>query len=409
MTGALASRPRVLIVAGYFDWFSGYQETALAAALSQLAEVHVVASDRVSPGFSHAHLERLGLPRRYPSGSSREHGITVTRLPSVELRSMVWSYAAVRRISEHECDLIIQVMPGQLLSAAPSFTRHPARKLVLYGDNRAMWADLPMLRRVLKAAAFTVSKGILYAFVNRRADTTFGYTPDTQHRLRPFAAGHTMRLMPLCFSSADFHPDEAVRASARRELGYAAEDIVILSAGKFDRRKRLEWLVGAFDQVAQSNARVRLLMVGDDGSGYSEELRRTAAGISAAKRVRLQPFASTPELNRLFNAADLGVWPRNPAITIQQAMATGMAVVLPSNDLVGHLLHAQSGCYFDLQTGNETARLAEAIGKVVDHGEFTMRARRRRADDNSWMSAEATAQRLLQDERTDRRMTDECQ
>jgi len=64
-------RPRVVIVAGYFDWISGYQETALASAYAEFADVEVVSSDRVSPGFSDEHLERLGVSRRYAPGTPR--------------------------------------------------------------------------------------------------------------------------------------------------------------------------------------------------------------------------------------------------------------------------------------------------------------------------------------------------
>ena len=384
------------MVAGYFDWFSGYQETALASALARSAEVHVMASDRVSPAFSDAHLARLGLRRRYRVGSSTERGIMVTRLPSVELRSMVWSPRALRQVSEEKCDLIVQVMPGQVLSAAPAFAHNPARRAVLYGDNRAMWSHLNPVQRLAKWIAFAASKGLLYTAVNRRADAIYGYTPDTQKRLRAFSAGRNIELMPLCYDSADFYPDQSARTAGRAELGYGPDDIVILSAGKFDPRKRLDWLLAAFDRVARDNPRVHLLMVGDDRSAYCQSLRRSAQALSAAERVRIEPFAGTDQLNRLFNVADLGVWPRNPAITIQQAMATGLAVVLPSNDLVGHLVRPHSGRYFTLEAGAETLHLTKAIiAAVIDGGVDSPDVRRTRADLNSWMSADTVAQTLL--------------
>ena len=58
-------KPRALLLTGYFDWFSGYQETALAAWFPRYADTEVIASDRVSPMFSDAHLAGLGISRRY--------------------------------------------------------------------------------------------------------------------------------------------------------------------------------------------------------------------------------------------------------------------------------------------------------------------------------------------------------
>ena len=395
MTPIAASRPRVLMVAGYFDWFSGYQETALASALAPLAEVHVMASDRVSPAFSDAHLERLGLSRRYPAGSGTERGIKVSRLPSVELRSMVWSPRAIRQVREEKCDLIVQVMPGQVLSSAPAFTHNPARRAVLYGDNQAMWSHLNRVQRLAKGTAFAVSKGLLYAAVNRRADAVFGYTPDTQKRLRVFSAGRDIRLMPLCYAPADFYPDESARATGRADLGYGSNDLVILSAGKFDPHKRLEWLLAAFDRAARDDPRVHLLMVGDDQSAYSRSLRLVSRSLSAAERVRIEPFARTDQLNRLFNAADLGVWPRNPAITIQQAMATGLTVVLPRNDMITHLIRPGAGKTFDLKSGCEVERMTAALQSAIDDSSFGFHDRQLRAGINSWFSSDTVAHELL--------------
>ena len=395
MTQTPTTRPRVLIVAGYFDWFSGYQETALASALSSLADVHVMASDRVSPAFSDAHLAKLGLSRRYPVARTRERGVTVTRFPSIELRSMVWSRCARRQISAERCDLIIQVMPGQLLSAAPTFTRNRARKVALYGDNRAMWSQLTLLQRLLKGAVFAASKGLLYTLVNLRADSIFGYTPNTQKRLQAFSAGHAIRLMPLCFTSTEFYFDGPSRMAVRKELGYAPDDIVIISAGKLHPQKRLEWLLGAFDQLSQIDPRVHLLIVGDDRSTYSEDLHREATSTSAAERVSMHPFAVTSDLNRLFNAADIGVWPRNPAITIQQAMGTGLLVVLPENDLVGHLIRPGSGRSYAAEPGNEVDQLLTALQIVMEREGFTAGMRRARAETNSWLSSDNAGDALL--------------
>src|SRR5690349_19297406 len=112
--------PEVLLVVGYFDPFSGYQETALADGLSKVASTEVLTSDRVSPAFSDEHLDRLGVPRRYASGTTMMGVLTITRLPSRELRSMVWSSDARHHISRGDYKLIVQMMPGQLLPAAGS-------------------------------------------------------------------------------------------------------------------------------------------------------------------------------------------------------------------------------------------------------------------------------------------------
>ena len=210
------TEPHVLLIAGYFDWFSGYQETALATAFSKIATTEVIASDRVSPAFTDDHLARIGVPRRYTPGTTGENGVMVTRFRSFEIRSMVWSKAAISYLSGRSYDLIVQVMPGQLLSAAPSFSSHASHRVVLYGDNRAMWASLSRPLRLVKGGAFALSKGVLYTLVNGGSTAIYGYTPNTIRRLRPFSASRQMQLMPLAYSPAELFSESRASAPGSR-------------------------------------------------------------------------------------------------------------------------------------------------------------------------------------------------
>ena len=128
----MMNRPRVLLLTGYFDWFSGYQETGLAAWFPRYATTEVIASDRVSPIFSDAHLAELGMPRRYEAGTRVENGVKVTRFSTSEKRSMVWSTEARTYIESQQYDLIVQVMPGQVMPVAGTFARNQAVRAVLY-------------------------------------------------------------------------------------------------------------------------------------------------------------------------------------------------------------------------------------------------------------------------------------
>ena len=388
---------RIAIICGYFDWFSGYQETALAVAFARLGTTEVVASDRVSPIFSDDHLAAIGRARRYPVGRTFENGVTVTRLPVRELRSMVWSTRATEVLSRDPFDLIIQVMPGQAFSAAGSLLRTDARRVALYGDNSAMWSHLSPLQRRAKAIAFSVSKGLVYRFVNKRADRIFGYTPETADRLDRFRGGKEIEVLPLVYDRSIFAYDEVLRTKVRGDLGYASSDVVVVAAGKFEYKKRIDLLVDAWVSFAAADSRLRLLCVGmnNDSSLNSFRRRITGGGVST-NRFRSVGFVDSKTLNELFNAADVGAWPRMPAITIQQAMGTGLPVVLPRNDWVGHLLRPGAGEYFDVVGEEDVNGMADALGRALaianplDHAK-----RRERESTNLWLSADAAARFLL--------------
>lgn len=390
-----ASETRVLIIAGYFDWFSGYQETALARSFSKYAQTEVIASDRVSPAFSPTHLLGLGVERNYLPGSRLERDVVVTRFRCAERRSMVWSQEVVRYLSGRSYDLIVQVMPGQILSAAPTFTRATGERIVLYGDNRAMWAELSRTRRALKGAAFAVSKGLLYALVNARASKVFGYTPNTVRRLKPFAPMRDMDIMPLAFSPEQFFPSTQLRTASRERLGVGEGDIAVLAAGKFEQRKRIDWLQTEFEKLADEDDRLRLILVGADSSPFTQRLIEQIQGSRHRGRIIVEPFVDAEALNGIFNAADIAVWPKNPAITIQQAMGTGLAVVLPRNDLVGHLIRPEAGEYFEASDGTSAPPLAQAIARCISQMDLTWSGRLQRVQVNRWLSADNITKSLL--------------
>ncbi len=388
-------RTRVGIVVGYFDWFSGYQETALASALSKVAHTEVIASDRVNPTFTDGHLQRLGIPRRYAPSTVIEQGVRVTRFASTELRSMVWSSRAAGYLAHRSYDLVVQVMPGQLFSVAATLARNPAPRVVLYGDNRAMWSHLPRWQRLVKGAVFGATKGALYTAVNARALVSYGYTPDTLDRLRPFRAGRPISVMPLAFSPERSYLDADLRRQFREELNLAEDQVLVLSAGKIEPRKRLDWLISAFTSIAAQRSDVHLLLVGADSSDYAGQIGETIRTSPLRHRMHVLPFTDAAGLNAVFNGADLGVWPRNPAITIQQAMGTGLPVLLPQNSLVGHLIKPGSGHYFDLDETRGEESLTHGLDHALGHTAFSMAARRDRARTNRWLGADSLAHELL--------------
>lgn len=390
------SEPRVLLLSGYFDWFSGYQETGLAAWFPHYATTEIIASDRVSPIFSDAHLAELGVARRYETGTRVENGVKVTRFSTSEKRSMVWSTEARKYIESQKYDLIVQVMPGQLMPVAGTLARNHTVRAVMYGDNSAMWSHLSSAQRLLKGVAFAVSKGALYTLVNARADLIYGYTPNTVSRLKFFSGGKRMSVLPLTFDPEKFYFDEGIRETRRRALGYTTSDTVVVAAGKFHRKKRLDLLVEAFSRLASRHPGLKLLVVGADDSPYSRELKaQIDSDPNLSKLIIIMGFVDATELNAIFNAADIGVWPRMPAITIQQAMGTGLKVVLPENDWVGHLILPGSGTYFNESNDSDPLRIEMAIASQLGGG-CGATDRKQRADVNAWLGVDRVTSSLLQ-------------
>jgi len=121
------------------------------------------------------------------------------------------------------------------------------------------------------------------------------------------------------------------RASARAELGVAADDVAFLLPGTVCERKGQHDLVNALAQLQPAEiGRMRCFIVGDRASSYSVELHRLVAALPENLRERVQIVPETHEIARYYQAADVFVctsriesFPR----VVLEAMAYGLPVV----------------------------------------------------------------------------------
>src|SRR5262249_2649943 len=101
-----------------------------------------------------------------------------------------------------------------------------------------------------------------------------------------------------------FHPGD--RATARRVLGFDLRDVLGLYVGRLDREKSVDRLLVAFERVAGTVPRARLVLV---GSGTQrEDLRRRAAASAMRERVTFLGVRPHEVLPICYQAADLFVF-----------------------------------------------------------------------------------------------------
>ena len=390
----MSNKPRILIVAGYFDWFSGYQETALSRALVNYCDVTVVASDRVNPIFTDQHLGHIGVSRRYKNLDCVEHGVRVRRFRSLELRSMLVSTSAIRHLMAEHWDAVIQAMPGQVLPAFGNLASPSSAHVVLYGDNSAMYANLSTLVAGAKRTMFYLTKGPMYWAVNRKADVVYGYTPNTQKLIDRIPSRSECRLLPLSYDQSAFFYSDSLREETRRRFGFDESDFVVVAPGKPQKQKKLDELLEFFDASCLEDQTVRLVFAGLGSDDASNLLRRKAETAKYRDSITLLPFIDSQSLNELFNAADLGIWPAMPAITIQQAMGTGLPVLIPNNDILRHLIKSDSqGTFLKSFPGDLAAVVESARGNVAS-GPHLRRHNRAQA---AWLSNDGIARSVIKD------------
>lgn len=128
-------------------------------------------------------------------------------------------------------------------------------------------------------------------------------------------------------------------AKLRSSLNLAAEDILIVYAGKFEPVKNLKVLVTAIVNLNKPN--VHLLLV---GNGIDEPALKTQAGLSAAKEnIHFIDFVNQVDIPVIYQAADVYCLPsvsETWGLSVNEAMACNKAI----------LVSDKVGCAIDLVT-----------------------------------------------------------
>ena len=337
------SGSRIVIACGHFTPELGYQEVDLARAFTRLgAAVRVVTSTAVS-------LNARGIVKTgYRAGSTMVEGYEVVRLaPRLTVGSNVLGCRAARATAAFRPDHVILVGPGKLfgldtLPAEPTAWR----KLAIIQDNSEdgrlrrcpRWQKLPrrLVHRVLKRPA--------YRRVVRRADRVVLNVPETRSLVGSWLSRRDRELLSakalelrLGFDPQKFYFDLEGREDWRSSFGVCEYEILIGTCTRATPAKQLGDIIRAVSALRARGCAVRYVLAGLLEDDYSGTLRSLVADQPDPSVFSLLPVLSHERMRELFSACDLGFWSQ-AAISIQQAMGTGLPVVLHDGPTVSHLV-----------------------------------------------------------------------
>ena len=179
------------------------------------------------------------------------------------------------------------------------------------------------------------------------------------------------------------------RDIARRDLGLAADDDVLLFTGSLRRYKGLDALIGAFERMLPAHPSLRLVLAGATREEDPPLLERVAA--TARDRILLvDRFLDNDELQLYFRAADAGVYPYDEVLTsgsIMLAQSFGLPVVAPDFGMISEAV-GEAGVLYDRRdpSGLEAALGRMLAAKRSGEIEATRTAAVAAAQRNSWQS-----------------------
>jgi glycosyltransferase involved in cell wall biosynthesis len=364
------SATRVAIVCAHFTPDVGYQEVDLARAFARLgARVRVVTTTRLSRNA------RTIVAHEYSAGMVRHDGYDVCRLsPRFTIGPNVLGCNVLPEIRDFAPSHVILVGPGKLFGLELfSSGSSPWRSIAIIQDNSEAGSaeEQPRLRRRSRALVHRLVKRPAYRRVVRNADRIVLNVPETRGIIRPWLRQRERERLAengldlrLGFDPERFFLDLRARRDWRERHAVVEDELVLATCTRATPGKRLEAIISSVSKVIARGHAVRYVLAGLLDDEYGESLRRHAADQAEPAAFLLLPALRHDEMRAMFSGCDLGFWPR-AAITIQQAMGTGLPTVLRNSPRVSHLLiPGRNGWYVEPHETVEDV-LANAIGDLA--------------------------------------------
>ncbi len=362
---------RILHVIHYYHEGFGYQENWLAAhQIMQGHDVCVVTSDYYFPFPNYDATMAPTLGSRYVgTGIFNDGDIPVirkaSRAASMGPPGLIW-FPILEELETFRPDVIH--LHGATSPLFFSLLRHRKRlNYEVFVDSHQDTkvegrSDSPLYRTYYAMWRFLLHKRGLkhhvahFLPITKAAQT---WLTDKLHLKE-----ESMTISPLGVDLDTMQLLEEERTNFRAEHGLE-DKLVIVNAGKQYPEKRIEWVIEVVSAAAVKGAEVALILVGTADARYEAEIAAALATLNA-QIIRL-PFLDRERLRRVYAGADVGIWPGIPSNTIQEAMSCGCAMILPDDDIVGHLVEDNG-----IKTSSDTHAAADyLVALSIDEAQRT--------------------------------------
>lgn len=361
---------KIVHLIGYFQPEFGYKEYYIARNQVKLGhQVYVITSDRIYPFPNLSELARkinISPDRKRKRGLSEVDGIKVYRLPTIfELKGAILIKGIKQLLEEIHPDIVHAYEPVQLTPICGAFYKKQGYFLI--SDHQQF--ELP--RTILgKIYYYTISK-FLSQYMFRKADMIICPTEDSCDFIKKrFKINYSkIEKIPLGFDSDFFYYDSQARKNIRNFLGIKDDEILFITAGRVEKDKKYEMVFKALSGV-NKEAKIKFLMIGSGDSNYISYLRSLEKDLGLQGRIIYHDFIRKEDLYKFYSAADLGIWPNLPSITIIEAIGCHLPVILPKRDTVNHLVEQGNGRLFERDNEQDLAKVISGIlesERVLDH------------------------------------------
>lgn len=390
---------KIVLVSDWFAESMGYSENSLPKALAaEGAEVHLITSDLqpyfASPSYKEIYEPFLG-PGIVKCVTKPFDGYTLHRLPHQLVSGKRPAIPGLSgKLAELRPDIVQAFDAGswttyEIVRTQPRlgfklFLETHQHASVYPGSNWRAW-----LHGRWQEFIVAPTRG---RQVSQATEKCYPISTDAAEiAVRYFGiAREKISVASLGVDTDLFQPaTESLRAAERQRLGFATTDIVCIYTGRFTPSKDPLCLAQAVAALNAQGRPYRGLFVGGGDPEQVSAIRNCAGCI-------VMPFVPFRELPPYYQAADIGVWPRQESTSQLDAAAAGLPIIISDRTTVVERIAGNGLTYRE----GDPADLARVLLRLADESERRRRGlagSRKMQQDFSWRRI---ARQRLQDYET---------
>lgn len=332
---------RIVHIEAYYPAQLGYHLSYIPRYQQRKGhDVFVITSDRLWPA-TRDYGSTLGPilgSRQVPHGRYVENQVVTHRLRSYEYRVMCY----LRGLRE-----VLEEIRPEVLHVHHVFWNPAAIQTALwkshlkYGliyDSHVADYNTRLHNTLLKEIASSAFRSWAVPLIKVQADfiTAIGYAERQvlcrELRLQP----EDVPVIPLGTDTELFRYSLGRRRAIRQLLSIGERELVILTSGKVTPDKDLTVLLNAFARLVASGVTARLIVVGSGSTTYLSQLDSVVRRSNLQRQVTFVGAVPHDELVSYYSAADVGVWTGGPTISIREAIACSLPVIIADNTSCGY-------------------------------------------------------------------------
>ncbi len=361
---------KIAVVSAHYMPEVGYQEVHLPRAFARIGHTVKVFTSDASVNLGGT-MNKL----TYKAGMSKDEKLKfeILRLPAFSYKSKAYSFSLKKSIEEFNPDVLIilgvaKVFPKPLLTGK---LKSKTKIISIYGDAKE-YLDRGTYSQKIKTffheLGYATLKKSLYKSAVKHSDKIILNIPETDDIFNDFlnAKEKVVYESKKVMLNLGFDPDEYFfnaedRAKIRKKLNFSNSDIVIITSTRINKRKNIENIIKFVSQLNSEGKNVKYIMVGFLGDAYESELKNFIQSQPNPEVFTCYPFLNATEIRKLYCAADAGIWLK-VAISIQEAMGTGLPVILENKTSVNHLIiDGNTGWFFEKSNFDDTVKKAVSV------------------------------------------------